>query len=184
MSRSCSFDPLRRYATPAQNGAGLRLQRSGSTTVAKLSISDAARRAGVERSTIYRRAQRGEISLEKGPGGKPRVDLSELLRVYPDADQSPQPATVVHARSGQRMRHASESKALEREVELLRQQVTMLQADKEDLRRRLDRAEEDRTIALRLLEGRRPSDEGMVGRNHRSQGLLAQLWSRLFGSRG
>jgi hypothetical protein len=150
--------------------------------MAKLTISDAARRASVERSTLYRRAQRGEISFEKGPDGKPRIDLSELLRVYPDADPSPHPATVAQTRSGQRTQQASESRGLEREIELLRQQVAMLQADKEDLRRRLDRAEEDRTTALRLLEGRRTSDEGMVRRAHRNRGRFAQLLDRLLGT--
>ncbi len=45
-----------------------------------ISISEAARLSGVSRQTIYNQIDSGELSRNV----KKRIDISELLRVYPD----------------------------------------------------------------------------------------------------
>ncbi len=53
--------------------------------MAKVSISEAARMAGIARSTLYRvYITTGKISIEKDHLGKPVIDSSELLRVFPE----------------------------------------------------------------------------------------------------
>ena len=44
---------------------------------------------------------------------------------------------------------------LQKELQLMREQNRALEQDKQDLRVRLDRAEQDRGVALRLLEDQR-----------------------------
>lgn len=137
--------------------------------MAKISITEAARRANVERSTLYRRKRKGEISLEKGPDGVWCIDMSELLRAYPDAVQGPLEAADGSAAQGRRgpapnqMHQDAESRVLQRELELVRQQldqtradaaetVRRLETDKTDLRERLDRADAERSRLLGVIE--------------------------------
>jgi hypothetical protein len=49
-----------------------------------LTIAEAARRAGVDVSTLHRQIKKGVLSASKGPDGKRGIDPSELVRVYPD----------------------------------------------------------------------------------------------------
>ena len=48
-----------------------------------LTISEAARRAGVARSTLYEMKLRGNISFTKSLAGKQGIELSELARLFP-----------------------------------------------------------------------------------------------------
>lgn len=50
----------------------------------KVNISQAAKMAGVERSTFYRHVEEKGISLEDTHTKRPKVDVSELIRVYGD----------------------------------------------------------------------------------------------------
>jgi len=50
----------------------------------KLSISEAARQVPVSRKTLYQSyINKGKISISKDENGKPYIDLSELIRVFP-----------------------------------------------------------------------------------------------------
>jgi len=48
----------------------------------QVTISEAARRVGVARSTLLRHIKNGKVSKVIGKDGKPSLDTSELLRVY------------------------------------------------------------------------------------------------------
>ena len=50
----------------------------------QVTISEAARRVGVARSTLLRHIKNGKVSKVIGKDGKPSLDTSELLRVYGD----------------------------------------------------------------------------------------------------
>lgn len=134
--------------------------------MAKLSISEAARRAGVQRSTLYRQAKAGKLSIEITSAGEKVIDLSELLRIYPDAATA---ATVVRdgaarqsATADATASEAGLDAADRRELALLRERIAELVADKEDLRRRLDAAEAERRTLLQIADQRaRP---GWLGR--------------------
>lgn len=60
----------------------------------KVSISEAARMAGIARSTLYRAyIDAGKVSIEKDILGKPVIDVSELVRVFPDLEGVPKPVS-------------------------------------------------------------------------------------------
>lgn len=50
----------------------------------KVNISQAAEMAGVTRATLYRHIEKKGISVEKDDDNNPRIDVSELVRVYGD----------------------------------------------------------------------------------------------------
>jgi len=50
-----------------------------------LSISEAARLAGIDRRTLQRQIARGTVSVTAAADGTRGIELSELLRVYPAA---------------------------------------------------------------------------------------------------
>jgi transcriptional regulator of acetoin/glycerol metabolism len=137
----------------------------------KLSISAAARRAGVERTTLYRRIEKGEISKETGDDGKPVIDLSELARLYPQAleDKADTDVSDSANSSVQQFVTPPDGAALQREVELLRERIASLEADKADLRSERDRLlgvmERHAEAQGRLLAAPKP-------------GLLARLLGR------
>lgn len=49
----------------------------------KFNLSQCAEMAGVNRKTIQRYVSSGKLSVERDNKGKPFIELSELLRVYP-----------------------------------------------------------------------------------------------------
>ncbi|WP_312283754.1 hypothetical protein [Candidatus Igneacidithiobacillus taiwanensis] len=50
----------------------------------KLTITEAAKVAGISRMTLYKHIKNGLISVEKDQFGKPGIDTSELIRVFGD----------------------------------------------------------------------------------------------------
>lgn len=55
----------------------------------KVNISTAAKMVGVDRSTFYRHVTEKGITLEEKNTKRPKVDVSELIRVYGDKVKSP-----------------------------------------------------------------------------------------------
>lgn len=50
----------------------------------KVSISKAASMVGITRATLYRHIKKKDISVGKDAEGNPKIDVSELIRVYGD----------------------------------------------------------------------------------------------------
>lgn len=122
----------------------------------KLSISEAARRAGVNRTTLHRRIEKGDISKEIGSDGKPVIDLSELARLYP--------SVVKPEQAQQEKQHPVEqiaTDALLRENNLLRETV-------DDLRKERDRLIGVVETQTRLISDQRPQRGGFLGLFRRS----------------
>jgi hypothetical protein len=56
-----------------------------SSNAMSVSVSEAARLAGVARSSLYKHwIQKGKLTVTKDARGKVCIDMSELLRVFPD----------------------------------------------------------------------------------------------------
>ena len=62
--------------------------------MALLTIAQAARTAGVARSTIYSHLQSGKLSATRTPAGERRIDTSELARVYGPVGHTTQSAAL------------------------------------------------------------------------------------------
>ena len=119
----------------------------------KLSISEAARRAGVDRQVVYRKIKSGAISKGTGEDGKPAVDLSELARIWPHVIEKSVTDKNINSNS-----------LLQLEVRHLRERL----AATEKLLEAADRREE-RLTALLTDQRNRP-------------GAVRRAWNGLFGS--
>lgn len=130
-----------------------------------LTIAEAARRAGVDVSTLHRQIKKGVLSASKGPDGKRGIDTSELARVYPDtaramaqtmadSDQSQEPARVENwqARVEELQARVEE---LERDKRWLQGQTGWLQGQMERLLPAPKRSFADKVVELvsRLRKG-------------------------------
>jgi len=105
--------------------------------MAKISISEAARLAGISRSALYRGyISKGKLTVERDKNNAPMVDTSELFRVFGETAK----------RTGEQdIDQISEQVSLREEVARLRALVEVyerqLQEDKERedwLRRKID----------------------------------------------
>jgi hypothetical protein len=84
-------------------------------------VSEAAKRAGVERTTLYRKLKKGYISAHSDPSGNKFIEASELLRVYPEADLAEGFATEgqqLQSSEFQQRATASKNSLLQREIEV------------------------------------------------------------------
>ena len=63
--------------------------------MSKLTISEAARQIPISRTNLYKNyINTGRISIEKDEKGKPRIDVSEILRVFPGLQGRKQNKTI------------------------------------------------------------------------------------------
>ncbi len=109
-----------------------------------LTISEAARRAGVARSTLYERKLRGDISFIQSATGKQGIELSELSRVFPH---------VVLSMPTERTQGYSRSKEpIESEIRTLQEKVDRLERDLSEEKTRGLKSEERVDLLLRLTQ--------------------------------
>lgn len=99
-----------------------------------VSISEAARLAGVSRSTLYRvYIKSGKISVSQNDRGQPVIDVAELLRVFKHLPGVPESETEKNRMLQYDVEHGQDvSKA---EIEHLR---ALLRVREEELARALD----------------------------------------------
>jgi len=126
--------------------------------MALVSVSQAARLAGISRQHLYRKyIKPGEISVQRDDKGDPVIDTSELLRVF---------GLLVGDTLGDdnKLQEATPEKAMSDNGLLTELQVKLqvLEAENRALQARLedkDKNLQDVRQALRLLEDMRPRDE-------------------------
>jgi transposase-like protein len=105
----------------------------------KLTISRAAREFGVARTTIYRQAKSGKLTLGRDRHGERYVDAAEMARVFADRGSSA-PAAVtgkedVAGRSGSALATVYAAQ-LDQKVRFLEQQVLLLERELAEARNR------------------------------------------------
>lgn len=108
------------------------------------SLSAAATATGKGKSTIHRAIKSGKISARRDDGGSYHIDASELSRVFPlnVAETSHGNAAAPGAELSR-----NDSAILQVKVAMLEAQLERERETVDDLRKRLDRAE-DRAFAL------------------------------------
>ena len=118
--------------------------------MSKLNISQAARTAGVARSTIQRKIKQGELSCETDEQGKKVIDIAELNRVYKNL-QVPDATPDGVEQSGAMSQHTTPDteKMIQKENTLLKEQVEDLRQEREIAR---EREKELRGLAKGLQE--------------------------------
>ena len=110
--------------------------------MSQLNISQAARAAGVARSTIQAHIRQGKLSVMVMGNGEKTVDTSELIRVYGELAT---PGVVEHDYN---FRHQTTPTTTPDNEQILHGKVVMLQEQVETLQRDKD---EDRREKERLL---------------------------------
>ena len=111
--------------------------------MALLTIAQAARTAGVARSTIYSHLRSGKLSATRTPTGERRIDTSELTRVYGPVGHTTQ-SDVVSSTPHNAALLQAKIESLEAQNRLLRDEV---EAGREEKAKLLD------VISRGLLEG-------------------------------
>lgn len=133
-----------------------------------LTLRQAADKCGKSRSTVHRALKSGKLSGSRDDDGTWSIDPAELARVFPwDAHDHGNRDDAEHGRDG-----AGDSSAvLAVKVDMLEQQLERERDTVEDLRRRLDKAEE-RVFALSApLSDRRQQRGPQRGLWERVRGL-------------
>ena len=112
-----------------------------------LTFSQAAQVTRASRSTIYRYAQQGQISVVRLPNGKRGIDITELERVFGPLKKLEPSQNIPEKQTRTAKIQADVSQEKDEVVGLLREQVKLLE-------RELMNAQEEKARLLGLLEQR------------------------------
>lgn len=138
----------------------------------QVTISEAARRVGIARSTLLRHIKNGKVSKVIGKDGKPSLDTSELLRVYGDlktSDNDDTSDTLHQDRST--LQVDTDDRHTEKDIE-----IATLRAELKAALERADEFKEERD------EWRGVAKKGQALLTDAGQGRSRQgLWARVFG---
>lgn len=132
-----------------------------------LTLRQAADLCGKSRSTIHRALKNGKLSGTRDDDGSWSIDPSELARVFPwDTTGQAQRDTSEHPETPPKDKNSEEAAVLRVKVEMLEQQLEREQGTVEDLRRRLDKAEERVYLlsASKPIEPSKPPGGALWGR--------------------
>lgn len=138
----------------------------------QVTISEAARRVGIARSTLLRHIKNGKISKVIGKDGKPSLDTSELLRVYGDLKVSDTDDTsaTLH-QSHKTLQSDTGDRYTEKDIE-----IATLRAELKAALERSDEFKEERD------EWRGVAKKGQALLTDEGQGRPSKgLWARVFG---
>ena len=141
----------------------------------QVTISEAARRVGIARSTLLRHIKNGKVSKVIGKDGKPRLDTSELLRVYGDLKTSDTDDTsaTLHQNHGA-LQVDTGDRYTEKDIE-----IATLRAELKAALERSDEFKEERD------EWRGVAKKGQALLTNEGQGRPSKgLWARVFGKQG
>ena len=110
--------------------------------MAYLTIAEASAMTGIARTTLYRKAEKGVLSLVEQPDGSKKIDTSELFRVYPQkSDETPK---VIH--------EGHEPDMLKQEILHLKAMLQMQASKFEEIIKVKDQVIAVQEQSLRLLE--------------------------------
>lgn len=137
--------------------------------MATVSMTKGAELAGVSKGTVSKALKSGRLSYAEKTDNGYLIDTSELFRVFPPKQKE----TVAVSRPDTSYGNSEtpiNSGGLQREIELLREQLRDRDGVVSDLRQRLDKSEEERREAqarvIGLLTGPEPAESkrGFFGR--------------------
>lgn len=119
-----------------------------------LSLRNAAKEAGVSKSTILRAIQGGRLSAARTPDGGYDIDPAELFRVYPP-NSAERPSTDAPGQDTPAAAPAATA-ALEAQLEGLREILRRADATADELRQDRDKWRQMAEHQQRLIEDQRP----------------------------
>jgi len=159
-------------------------------------IGTAAKATGKSKSTISRDIDKGKISAVRNEDGSYSIDPAELHRVYPPVSES-NSSSNGQSNDSQPLNSPAGTGGLDAELQHLRERLSSLELERErereqlsdqieDLRRRLDRADEerrdkDRQLTALLTHERTgtDADKASPSRRRPGEGRGRGFWARL-----
>ena len=163
----------------------------------QVSLAQAAKMAGVARSTFYRHIEERGISLIDKDTPRPKVDISELVRVY--GDQLKTPEQLQSEKQNKKTANTVSDISIEEQIELrtLREKIKHLEELRttekhrfeeqiELLREMLDSERDERKKATALLTDQRSEKQQQTDRLTKLEKDIETLqsrglWDKLFG---
>ena len=134
-------------------------------------LQGAADATGKAKTTIQRAIKSGKLSAKRNENGSYAIDAAELSRVYVLRDTGSDTAAM------ERQAIAYDAETLRAQVELLQIQVEMMRETTQDLRVRLDNAEQERRQLMAMLTHQPNQTET-------KEKPISFLFEKLFGKRG
>jgi excisionase family DNA binding protein len=116
------------------------------------SLGEAAKELGVSKPTVQRAIKSGRLSANRREDGSYDIDPAELNRAFPPETRNRN--ATLDLKHGETPR---ETGVLQAEIEGMREQITLLKDERDDLRRRLDAESEERRRVTALLTDQRPA---------------------------
>lgn len=106
----------------------------------QLSVREAATRVGITRQTLFKYIRQGKLSATIGKNGQKQVDISELLRVFGELQETPE--TTDYSRSNRQLSPnttaTATTTALQMEVEKLKTHLEFKAAELALAKERID----------------------------------------------
>ncbi len=131
-------------------------------------LGEAAKATGMTKAALSKAIAKGRISAAKDETGRFQIDPSELHRIYPPVNTTP-------AKSEQQLTQETlaENKELKAKVELLREMLGELKAEREDLRADRDHWRRQATALITHQQQTVPAADGGP-----KKGFFKRLFSR------
>jgi hypothetical protein len=146
----------------------------------QVTISQAAKMAGVSRATIYNDIESGTLSVENGPKDRKMVNVSELERVYktlknPEPEEDSNSEQISQNRQKERSNGADQVAVLQERLEAQRKQTqlleNMLEKEQEERKREREATKEFQEYFKSQIENQAESIKNFTRllEDHRSQ---------------
>ena len=144
-----------------------------------LTLGQAAKETGLSKTAISRAIKNGKLSATRGEQGEYQIDPAELFRVYP--------VTGGVDREAERQATPSDNNGLLGQIDALRELLAQIKEERNDLRRRLDNADEARQRAEQAQEKAFAELSRLTllltDQRAKPEPPITGLWQRLFGRR-
>ena len=151
--------------------------------MSKVSITQAAKLVGVTRSTMHKHIDKKGITVDRDEEGKnPKIDVSELIRVYGDTLKSPEEVAQETVKRGQAIQDNTLSDTVI-QTEVLKEKLAILEKERdrersqhiqqiENLKESLSEAlEQQKKITLLLTDQREVQGRGLTHQIQRIEQL-------------
>ena len=139
-------------------------------------LGEAAKATGKSKPTIQRAIKNGKIFAKKNEDGRYVIDPAELHRVFePVTDNGNEGGALKQSEP------TSDASLLQREIELLCEQLSREHETVSDLRRRLDEAEDERRRAAEQFMGLLTHQQESEPPQKPPPGRMAKAWAALTG---
>ncbi|MEM6801259.1 MAG: hypothetical protein AAF696_07630 [Bacteroidota bacterium] len=151
--------------------------------MSKVSITQAAKLVGVTRSTMHKHIDKKGITVDRDEEGKnPKIDVSELIRVYGNTLKSPDEVAQEAAKKGHPLQDNTPSNTVI-QTEILKERLSILERERDRERNQLllqidnlkeslsEAQEQQKKITLLLTDQREVQGRGLTHQTQRIKQL-------------